>query len=124
MPFETGRSTTADASKVQSRGDFADFLLRVLADYRDTGAAEWENPTLERFLDGLSAFADSRVVDRDPASQETPTWGLFADMIVAATRTRSTRLCSLSGRWLSLARSGRDQHGAALGVSDADDVFG
>jgi hypothetical protein len=35
----------------------------VLADFRSTGQAEWENGTLDRFLDGLAAFADVRVVE-------------------------------------------------------------
>ena len=83
MTFETGRPTSADASTVRSRNDFADFLEAVLADYRQTGAAEWENGTLDRFLDGLAAFAAARVVDR--GDQEAASWRLFAEIIVAAT---------------------------------------
>lgn len=82
--MDTWRGTTADASEVSSRDEFAEFLEQVLADYRATGRDEWENTTLERFLDALGAFAATRVVGAD-ADQETPTWRLMADFIVAAT---------------------------------------
>jgi hypothetical protein len=77
------RPTTADASGVSSRDEFATFLERVLTDYGTSGRGEWENTTLESFLDALGAFAGARLVDRD--NQEEPTWQLFAEMIVAAT---------------------------------------
>jgi hypothetical protein len=49
------------------------------------GAAEWENGTLDRFLDGFAAFADTRVVDVPQHQQELASWRLFADMVRAAT---------------------------------------
>ena len=70
-------------SGIRTRDDFADYLLRVLGDFRESGATKWENNTLDHFLDGLSAFALARVVDQ--AGQEAPTWQLFAEMIPAAT---------------------------------------
>lgn len=81
--MEYARPTRADASEVSSRDDFAAFLESVLEDFRQSGRDEWENRTLERFLDALAAFADARVVDaRD---QETATWRLFAEIVVGAT---------------------------------------
>jgi hypothetical protein len=77
------RPTAADASVVSSRDEFATFLERVLTDYRTSGRDEWENTTLESFLDALGAFAGARLVDQD--NQEEPTWQLFAEMILAAT---------------------------------------
>jgi hypothetical protein len=85
VTYETGRPTTADPSSVGSRDDFVGFVEAALADLRAAGADEWENGTLERFLDGLAAVSDARVVDGDRASQETPTWRLFAELVAAAT---------------------------------------
>jgi hypothetical protein len=68
-----------------TRADFGDFLLDVLADYNSSGASEWENATLERFLDGLSAFAHARLVGMPDEKQEQATWQLFAEMVAAAT---------------------------------------
>lgn len=84
MAYETGRATTANPSNVKSRDTFADFLEVALGDLRlGGGESEWENGTLDRFLDALARFAEARVVGRE--DQEQPTWGLFAEMIHAAT---------------------------------------
>lgn len=81
--YETGRPTREDPAGVMTRGDFGEYVLRVLGDYRDSGASEWENATLERFLDGLSAFALARA--NGQPGQEDPSWQLFAEIIAAAT---------------------------------------
>lgn len=81
--YEAGRPTHENPADIRTRDDFGDYLLRVLGDYRETGASEWENNTLERFLDGLSAFALARV--HDQPGQEDATWQLFAEIIAAAT---------------------------------------
>ena len=78
------RPTTADPSEVFTRDDFANFLEGVLNDFRATGRDEWENTSLERFLDALAGFAGARVVV-GAGDLETPTWRTFAEMIVAAT---------------------------------------
>lgn len=85
MSYETGRATNVDPSNVETRDDLARFLLAVLADLRSTGAAEWENGTLERFLDGLSAFTDARVGESSDIDQERASWRLFAEIVRAAT---------------------------------------
>lgn len=85
MTFETGRLTTGDPSSVGTRDDFAAFVEAVLADLRAGGADEWENGTLERFLDGLAAASYARVVDRDGDVQEVAEWKLFAELVAAAT---------------------------------------
>lgn len=66
-----------------TRDDFADLVLTVVDDFRNGGGAQWENGTLDRFLEGLAAFAAARVIDG--GDQEAPTWRLFGEMIVAAT---------------------------------------
>jgi hypothetical protein len=82
VTYETGRAAV-DPSNVETRDDFARFLSAVLTDFRSTGAAEWENGTLDRFLDGFAAFAGARVVG-DP-DQEQASWRLFAEIVQAAT---------------------------------------
>lgn len=83
--YETGRATDVDPGNVETRDDFARFLSAVLADFRSTGEAEWENGTLDRFLDGLAAFADARVVETLGPDQELASWRLFAEILQAAT---------------------------------------
>jgi hypothetical protein len=83
--LETGRATAADPGKVETREDFARFLCAVLADFRSTGEAEWENGTLDRFLDGFSAFAGARVVEPSELDQEQASWRLFAEIVRVAT---------------------------------------
>ena len=85
MGYETGRFTTAETSGVRSREDFTSFAAALLADFRDNGSSEWENNTLDRFLDALHAFAEARLVHRDAVEQEAPSWLLFAEIIAAAT---------------------------------------
>lgn len=84
MAYESGRSTTADPTVVTDRDTFGDFLEVVLGDLRlGGGSSEWENSTLEDFLEALAAFAEARVIDQ--GDQDNATWRLFAEMIVAAT---------------------------------------
>ena len=83
--WATGRATHVDPEPATSRDDFGEFVLGVLADFNESGHSEWENNTLERFLDGLSAFALARVHGRADGEQEQPSWALFAELIVAAT---------------------------------------
>jgi hypothetical protein len=85
VKYETGRATHVDPSNVDTRDDFARFLSAVLAEFRSTGHAEWENGTLDRFLDGLSAFADARVVEEFELDQEHASWRLFAEIVSVAT---------------------------------------
>ena len=83
--LDTRRSTHVEPEPSSSRDEFGDFVLGVLADFDESGHIEWENNTLGRFLDGLSAFALARVNGRSEEEQERPSWKLFAELIVAAT---------------------------------------
>jgi hypothetical protein len=85
VTFGTGRATTADPTAVSDRDDVASFIDGVLADFAAGGAGEWENSTLERFLDGLAAVAHARLSGLDAASQEVATWQPFAHLVAAAT---------------------------------------
>lgn len=85
MSFESGRSTTADASAVRTSEDFASFAEALVRDFRDRGSSEWENTTLDNFLDALAVFSDARLVDRESSEQEIASWPLFAEILAAAT---------------------------------------
>ncbi|MEV6600126.1 hypothetical protein AB0M36_25225 [Actinoplanes sp. NPDC051346] len=65
--------------------DVARFFSAVLADFRSTGATDWENGTLDHFLDGLTAYADARVAEAPDLDREQASWRLFAAMVQAAT---------------------------------------
>jgi hypothetical protein len=54
MSYETGRFTDVDLSGVVTRDDFAVFRAAVLADFRSASTSEWENGTLDRFLDAFA----------------------------------------------------------------------
>jgi hypothetical protein len=90
-PYDTGRSTTADPESVQTRDDLEAFLGAMLSDFKASGEAEWENTSLERFLDALQAVAAARFIDIEGDShepydgQETASWSLFAEILAAAT---------------------------------------
>ena len=80
------------ASTVATRADFARFVRALLADWEASAAAEaqapsapwsaasggWENPTLDRFLEALAAYADAQPL------AEPPSWRSFAALLAAA----------------------------------------
>lgn len=84
-PYETGRSTNADPKPVESREGFSEFIGAMHSDFSASGAEEWENGTLERFLDGLEAFTHARLVNTPEQDHESPSWQLFAEILAAAT---------------------------------------
>jgi hypothetical protein len=55
--YRTGRfARTSAPADVQSRDDLAAVLVEMSRDLAGTGQAEWENATLSRFLEALSAI--------------------------------------------------------------------
>jgi hypothetical protein len=85
--YGTGRFANAgDLSQVSSHADVAQVAERMLADLR-AHPAEWENPTLERFLDALAASLEGLpglYANRDDHFPEPPTWKIFAEALVMA----------------------------------------
>ncbi|MFE7974338.1 hypothetical protein [Streptomyces shenzhenensis] len=74
------------AENVRTGDDFARFLTDALADVRNR-PQDWENDTLERFLEAWAAW----VVDmpgwyrnRGEQMPDQPTWNLLAAMVMAA----------------------------------------
>ena len=58
------------------------------ADLASRGSQEWENPTLDRFLEALEAVLDGlpgRLAWQGKADPAQPDWALLADTLVAAT---------------------------------------
>ena len=67
-----------DVDSVTSREDFLSFAEALLAEYQ-TGAAEWENVTTDRFLEALLAHA------RDTTLPAEPSWRTLALLLQAGT---------------------------------------
>jgi hypothetical protein len=84
-PYDTGRFTTADASPVGTREGLSEFVGAMLGDFRSSGGDEWENRTLEDFLDALEACVGARLVTEPAEAQEQPSWRAFAEILRAAT---------------------------------------
>jgi hypothetical protein len=64
---------------VNSAGDLAMLAERTHAELVETGRRDWENPTLDRFLEALAAVAESGPFG------STPTWADVARLLVMAT---------------------------------------
>ncbi len=73
---------------VTSRQDVQRVIAQMRADLAGRGSQEWENPTLDRFLDALEAVLDglpARLALQGRAEPPQPDWALLADILVAAT---------------------------------------
>jgi hypothetical protein len=80
--YETGRYADVPERQldaVSSLADLAAVVTRMREDLLATGAEEWENRDLARFLDGLAAVAEDWPLEKEP------TWAVFASLRVAAT---------------------------------------
>lgn len=72
--------------RVVTREDFVAFLAAALADLQDR-PEEWENRTLENFLEAWGAWVGSMpgwCANRGEAVPEQPDWRLLAGMVMAA----------------------------------------
>ncbi len=77
------------ADNVKIKEDFLEFLLLLIDDLdKNKNKDEWENPTLERYLDALYGFTSSIEGYYKNNNQEVnvsiPTWNMFARMLHAA----------------------------------------
>ena len=77
---EIGRS-------VETRADFCAFVAALLQNYKDR-PGDWENASLEAFLEGVAAFSrdfpgyvSNSGANIDP---EQPSWSGFAEILIAA----------------------------------------
>ncbi len=67
------------AAAVGSRAELAQFVRALLGDWHADAGGGWENPTLERFLEALAAYAEDAGGPDGP-----PTWRAFAELLAAA----------------------------------------
>jgi hypothetical protein len=87
--YDTGRFADVsdqDLAAVRTHTDVAQIVEQMLTDLR-AHPDEWENPTLERFLDALAASLDALEplhTNRGEAVPSQPTWKLLADVLVKA----------------------------------------
>ena len=82
------RDELAEISRrVNSRAEFEEFLNLLVEDLFER-SDEWENPTLERYLDALHAFVGSLAGYYNNLNEEVdlenPTWNMFARALFAA----------------------------------------
>ena len=87
--WRTGRFAHVDrASQVASRQDAQRVIAQMRADLAGRGSEEWENPTLDRFLEALEAVVDGlpgQLARQGEAEPAQPDWALLDDILVAAT---------------------------------------
>lgn len=87
-PYDTGRfAEVGDLSQVGSRIDLAQVIQRMLSDLL-AHPDEWENSTLDRFLEALAASLGGLpglYANRGEQLPEPPTWKVFAEALVMAT---------------------------------------
>lgn len=88
-PYRTGRAArVSDLHEVGSREDVLRVIGDMIADYEQSGAVEWENGTLARFLEALGGFMndlDGYFANRGQPMPGQPDWALLALLLVAAT---------------------------------------
>jgi len=87
--WQTGRLAHVDrAGPAASRQDAQRVIAQMRADLAGRGSQEWENPTLDRFLEAFEAVLDGlpgRLAWQGKAEPAQPDWALLADILVAAT---------------------------------------
>jgi hypothetical protein len=86
--WETGRSAEVGdlLDQVQDHRDLARIVEAMRADLL-AHPNEWENHTLEHYLDGLAALADSLdslLTNREEDMPKQPSWTLIAELLTGA----------------------------------------
>lgn len=88
-PYRTGRAAHVnELQAVSSRNDVLRIVREMLADYSGSGASEWENGTLARFLAAFGNFLhdlDGYFANRAEPMPAQPDWALLATLLVGAT---------------------------------------
>jgi hypothetical protein len=87
--YGTGRAAhVSGAADAASREELLAVIATMREDFAATGAGEWENADLGRFLDGLAGFLadlDGYFARRGQQVPDQPSWGLLAATLIAAT---------------------------------------
>jgi hypothetical protein len=87
--WQTGRFAHVDGrEQVASREDVQGVIAQMRADLAGRGSREWENPSLDRFLEALEAVLDGlpgQLARQGKAETAQPDWALLAHILIAAT---------------------------------------
>lgn len=73
--------------RISSKQDLVQFIHELMHDY-DTHGDEWENPTLDRFLEAMAAWLESfenQYRNLDLPIPKTPSWKFVGQMLYSAT---------------------------------------
>ena len=71
---------------VKTKEDLADFVALLKADL-ESSSDDWENPTLERYLEAMGAWIysmDNAYKNMGKEFPDQPTWKMLADILYAA----------------------------------------
>jgi len=74
------------ARNVKSRQDFVQFIQALIEDFKKN-RKNWENKDLETFLKAVQSWTedmDGYYVNKNITIPENITWGVFADILIAA----------------------------------------
>lgn len=71
------------ADNLKSKEDFIVFLQEFQRDFRDNHD-KWENPELGRYLEAMEAFMSGSTGKSMVRVDFTPSWSLFAYIMIAA----------------------------------------
>jgi hypothetical protein len=74
---------TEFAENVNSKEEFINFLRELQKDFLNN-QQEWENPDLGRYLEAMEAFLSGTTDKSINKIDFTPSWSLFARIMVAA----------------------------------------
>jgi hypothetical protein len=83
-----GMDLEAELTRVSTREDLVDFVRLMSVVAASPESDDWENRSLPRFLEALSAWLGSMsgyYRNQGLEVPDLPTWRLVADMLVAAT---------------------------------------
>jgi hypothetical protein len=86
--WSTGRpARVCDLAGVATREDLRRLVAQMHSDFVESGVLEWENATLERFLEAMAAYLgdlDGYFRNRGESVPDQPDWHLVALLLVAA----------------------------------------
>jgi len=69
--------------QIESKEDFIKFLHALNKDFLSNGQS-WENPDLGRYLEAMEAFLSSSTEKSLYKMDFTPSWKLFAEILLTA----------------------------------------
>ena len=71
------------AKQVENKEDFVKFLQALISDF-EKSKVEWENPELGKYLEAMERFLQDSTEESLNKIDFTPSWSLFANIMIAA----------------------------------------